>query len=112
MFGTEEGAFAGQLQGESDHFPMPVVVQVDDGRLRMWSGRKRLGSWPLPEVTAERVSPFRFRLVIENQRFSFNPEDPTGFSEAVGVVVDLRTGTRFGLAARLRQGQSGGEQGT
>jgi hypothetical protein len=50
--------------------------------------------------------------VIENQQFSFNPEDPTGFSEAVGVVVDLRTGTRFGLAARLRQGQSGGEQGT
>ena len=103
MFGTETTQFPGQLQGEGDATYMPVVIQVDEGRLRMWSGRKRLGSWALHEITAERLTPFRFGMRIEDASFTFIPDDPGGFSVAVSAIVDLRAHRRFGLAERIRQ---------
>ena len=103
MFGTETTQFPGQLQGEGETTYMPVVIQVDEGRLRMWSGRKRFGSWALLEITAERLTPFRFGLRIEDVTFTFIPDDPGGFSTAVSAIIDLRTHKRFGLAERIRQ---------
>jgi hypothetical protein len=35
--------------------------------------------------------------------FAFQPTDPSGFSEAIGATVDLRSSKgRFGLAERVR----------
>ncbi len=79
-----------------------VVIQIDDGRFRVRSATERLGTWPLADVPVERLTPFRFRLVVDGEPLIVYPEDPTGFAEATQALVDLRT-TRFGLAERLRR---------
>jgi hypothetical protein len=97
------GIFTGQLQRGFDP-PQKVNVQVDDGRLRIWNDRRRLGAWDIPDVKTERATVFRFLLTIDGEVMVFAPDDPAGFSEAVGAVIDLRgTRSRFGLAERLRQ---------
>ena len=67
----------------------------------MWAGPNRLGSWPLEEVTAERQTPFRFRVTVEGDPMIIVPDDPTGFAEATDAFIDTRT-SRFGLADRIR----------
>jgi hypothetical protein len=43
-------------------------------------------------------------LTCGEVEYTFLPDDPAGFSEEAGAVVDLRTRTgRFGLAQRIRE---------
>jgi hypothetical protein len=84
--------------------PERASIQFDDGRCRIWNERRRLGSWELAEVHTERVGVSRFRLTCGEIEYMFLPDDPAGFSEEAGAVVDLRTKTgRFGLAQRIRE---------
>ncbi len=85
--------------------PLRVTLQVDDGRIRMWSDRQRIGSWDAADVHVRRESIFRFSLTIEGEALAFNPDDPSGFATGVDLEIDLTTGDRprFGLADRLRQ---------
>lgn len=87
-----------------------VTLQVDDGRIRMWSDRQRIGSWDAGDVHIRRESIFRFLLTIEGEALAFNPEDPSGFSTGVDLEIDLTAGDRprFGLADRLRQAAESG----
>jgi hypothetical protein len=95
------GTYTGRLQGE-DLEPSTVSIDISDGRFRVAAGRSQLGSWPLADIRAERTSIFRFDLVIGSEVFEFTPDDPNGFSDAVGAVIDLReTKGRFGLKARI-----------
>jgi len=80
-----------------------VHIQIENQRLRIWAGPNRLGSWPLDEVSFERLTPFRFRVVVEGDPMLVTPDDPTGFADATGAFVDMRT-PRFGLANRIRSG--------
>jgi hypothetical protein len=99
--------FAGQLQRNNEE-PTWAQVQLDDGRLRIVTERRRVGSWAADEVITERVSIFRFNLIVDDTSYAFMPEDPAGFAEAVGVVIDLRENKgRFGLLDRIRQAQAG-----
>ena len=98
--------FHGTLQGpRREDLPLDITFQVDDGRVRMWSARNRIGSWNAEDVTIRRETIFRFLLTIEGDVYSFNPQDPSGFADSVDVVVDLTNnrGSRFGLAERLRK---------
>lgn len=98
--------FHGTLQATSDRaLPLNISFQIDDGRIRMWSDRHRIGSWASDEVHVKRESIFRFLLNIDEEVYAFAPEDPSGFAAAVDVEIDLTTATRsrFGLADRLRQ---------
>ncbi len=79
-----------------------VQFRVDDESLAIRSGPRPIGSWHLADVSVERVSLFRFRLVIEGETFIAIPDDPTEFAVAVGAVVDLREG-RYGLRARIEE---------
>lgn len=98
--------FEALIQNEGDGTSgLPIHIQVDGDRLRMWAGATRLGSWPLPEISVERLTPFRFRMIIEGDAMIVTPEDPTGFSEATRAFVDART-PRFGLANRIRSQRS------
>lgn len=95
--------YLGRLQS-ADLEPSYVTIEVSDGRLRIVAGRRHLGSWPLERISAERTSPYRLALRIDGDEFEFFPEDPKGFSDAVGAVIDLRERTgRFGLKARIEQ---------
>ncbi len=84
--------------------PERASVQFDDGRCRVWNDRRRIGSWDTADVQTERVGVSRFRMKSGEVEFFFSPDDPAGFSEEAGAVVDLRAKTgRFGLAERIRQ---------
>ena len=95
--------FVGRLQGSTLE-PSFVTVDVSEGRFRIVAGRRQMGSWPLDKITVERTSIYRFALRIDGDSFEFFPEDPSRFSDAVGVVIDLReTEGRFGLKARIER---------
>lgn len=98
--------FQGMLQATSDRaLPLQVSFQIDDGRIRMWSDRHRIGSWASDDVHVKRDSLFRFLVDIDDEIYAFTPEDPSGFASAVNVEIDLTANARprFGLADRLRQ---------
>lgn len=98
--------FNGQLH-RNDEAPMRGTVQIEDGRVRVWTDRRRLASWDQNQVKCERTSVFRFSLTDGSSTYDFQPADPAGFSDAIGAVVDLRTPkSRFGLADRIRQAQA------
>lgn len=85
--------------------PLRVTLQIDEGRIRLWSDRQRIGSWDARDVHIRRESIFRFVLTIEEEALAFNPDDPSGFADTVDLEIDLTAGDRprFGLADRLRQ---------
>lgn len=85
---------------------MPIHIQIKDERIRIWAGSSRLGSWPLDEIQVERLTPFRFRVVVEGDPMIVLPDDPTGFAEATSAFIELRV-ARFGLAERIRSFQDG-----
>lgn len=98
--------FGGQLH-RNDEAPIRGTIQIEDGRVRIWTDRRRLASWDLHQVKCERTSVFRFSLSDGNITYEFQPADPAGFSDAIGAVVDLRAPkSRFGLADRIRQAQA------
>jgi len=95
--------FDGQLYKGEDTPPERAHVQIEDGRCRLFTDRRRLGSWDLTEIQAERVGVLRFHVTAGEFSFAFQPNDPTGFSGAIGATVDLRSAkSRFGLADRVR----------
>ena len=95
--------FTGRLQG-SDLYPSAVLIDISDERFSVSTGRVQIGSWEIQKISAERTSIFRFELNINGDRFDFNPEDPSAFSEAVGAVIDLTESKgRFGLKARIER---------
>lgn len=99
--------FLGILQSTADG-PATASVQLDGERLRMWSDRHRMGSWDRAEVEVRRVSIFRFEMATPDHTYSFSPDDPAGFSDAVGAEIDLTTAgkSRFGLADRIRAAEA------
>lgn len=98
--------YTGRLQGP-DLEPSTVLIEIEEGRLRISSGRVSIGSWPLSKIQAERTSIYRFDLTIDSDRFEFLPDDPKAFSDAVGAAVDLRESSgRFGLKARIERAAS------
>ncbi len=95
--------FTGRLQGP-DLEPSSVLVDIADGRFRIAAGRRRLGSWSLQSVTAERTSIYKFSLDIDGESFDFYPDDPSTFSNEIGAVVDLTEAKgRFGLRERIER---------
>lgn len=81
-----------------------VSIDIGDGRLRVSAGRRQLGSWAQQRVVAERTSIYRFEINIDGDQFEFFPDDPSGFSDAVGAVIDLTESKgRFGLKARIEK---------
>lgn len=94
--------YQGQLH-RGDDPPQRASIQIEDGRCRLWNDRRRIASWDLEDVHAERAGVFRFRIKAPDMAFDFQPIDPSGFSDAIRAVVDLRaTRSRFGLAERVR----------
>ncbi|HSL24925.1 MAG TPA: hypothetical protein VLA54_01495 [Acidimicrobiia bacterium] len=94
--------FAGQMY-RGDEPPQRAHLQIEEGRARLFTDRRRIASWDLEELQAERTGVYRFRITAGDFTFDFQPTDPAGFAEEVGAVVDLRvTKSRFGLAERVR----------
>ena len=79
-----------------------ATVQIEDGGwVRIFSRHRRYGAWKREDLQAERVSVFRFHLMLDDKRYTFTPDDPGGFSDAIGAMVDARSQSRFGLKQRI-----------
>lgn len=99
--------FHGVLQSPtSQEQPLKITFQIDSGRVRLFSDRRRIGSWDMENVHVRRESIFRFLVRVDDDdaTYSFTPDDPSGFAASIDVEIDLAdTKPRFGLAERLRQ---------
>lgn len=94
--------FRGQLLSHEAGHATHVTVQVENDWVRIYSEHKRFGAWSASDLKVERLTVFRFQLNIDGVIHTFTPDDPNGFSEAVGAVIDLRPKSRFGLGDRVK----------
>lgn len=97
--------FRGQITSHetSDHYVATVAVDEEGEWVRIWNEHKRVGAWPVADVNCERVTVFRFQLTLDEAVHTFQPDDPAGFAESIGAVIDLRPTTRFGLGPRVQK---------
>lgn len=103
---VETADFHGQFH-RGDDLPQRATIQIDEGRCRLFNDRRRIASWDLSEISAERNGVYSFQIKAPDMTFIFQPMDPSGFSEAIGAVIELRAPkTRFGLADRVRQAKT------
>jgi hypothetical protein len=94
--------FRGQLLSHEAGHATHVTVQVENDWVRIYSEHKRFGAWSAADLNVERLTVFRFQLSLDGVIHTFTPDDPNGFSEAVGAVIDLRPKSRFGLGDRVK----------
>lgn len=94
--------FKGQLTSHTTGDQFVAMVAVDGEMVRIWNEHKRVGAWPLGDVNCERVTVFRFQLTLDDVVHTFQPDDPAGFADSLGTVIDLRPTTRFGLGPRVQ----------
>lgn len=95
--------FRGQMTSHQTGDQYVAMVAVDGEMVRIWNDHKRVGAWPVEGVNCERVTVFRFELTLDDVVHTFQPEDPAGFANSVGTVIDLRPKTRFGLGPRVQR---------
>ena len=68
--------------------------------MQIWAGENQLGAWPLEDVSVERMTPFRFRMMLKDgDETIVTPDDPTEFATATNAHVDARS-SHFGLFSR------------
>jgi hypothetical protein len=94
--------FKGQLTSHDNADQYLATVAVDGEWVRIWNEHKRVGAWPAEQVHCERVTVFRFQLTLDGVIHTFQPDDPGGFANGVGAVIDLRPTSRFGLGPRVK----------
>ncbi len=82
--------------------PTRARFVIDDGWVRVVVGYRPLGTWRVSDIACERVSLTRFTVKLDADAYTFIPDDPAAFSDAIGAVVDLRSTARFGLGPRVR----------
>lgn len=94
--------FRGQIVSHQGGFEYTATVAVDGDYVRIWNDHKRVGAWPVAEIECQRVTVFRFQLTLDDVVHTFQPDDPGGFAESVGAIIDLRPTHRFGLGPRVK----------
>lgn len=87
-------------EGEAGSEDATIQIE-DDGWVRIFSKHRRYGAWSREDLQPERVSVFRFHLSLDDKRYTFTPDDPGGFSDSIGAMVDARSQARFGLKQRI-----------
>jgi hypothetical protein len=68
-----------RLPGDVDS-DIDAVLQIANDRVRLATGRKELGDWPLTQIGVERVSPRSFRMDIAGETVVFLPSNPDLFA--------------------------------
>ena len=81
-----------------------VIIQVSDGKFTMVGAPgKWIGAWPFDDMKFERLTIREFGFTVSHDPWTFVSDDPAAFASAVGIVVDLRATSRFGLGERVRK---------
>ena len=64
---------------------------------------KWIGAWSIDDVKFERHSLREFGFYVNGTLWTFASDDPSAFASTVGIVVDLRATSRFGLGERVKK---------
>ena len=68
---------------------IPVIVELDETRIRMSTGGTEIGAWPTDECQISHVSESTYSISAENETLRFVPNQPRLFAAAVnGGVID------------------------
>lgn len=68
---------------------IPVIVELDESRIRMSAGGTEIGEWPTDECQISHVSESTYSISAENETLRFVPNQPRLFAAAVnGGVID------------------------
>lgn len=105
-WGNEAGTlkqFRGQMASHVTGEQYVATVAVDGEMIRIWNDHKRVGAWPITDVACERVTVFRFQITLDGVVHTFQPDDPGGFADRAGAIIDLRPKSRFGLGPRVKK---------
>lgn len=94
--------FKGQMVSHLTGDEYVATVAVDGEWVRIWNEHKRVGAWPVDTVHCERVTVFRYQLTLDDVVHTFQPDDPGGFGNGIGAVIDLRPTSRFGLGPKVK----------
>jgi hypothetical protein len=94
--------FKGRLVSHESGNQLTATVNVDGEWVRIWNDHKRVGAWPAASVNCERLTVFRFQMTLDGVVHTFQPDDPGGFANGIGAVIDLRPTTRFGLGPKVK----------
>jgi hypothetical protein len=62
---------------------IPVIVELDETRIRMSAGGTEIGEWPADECQISHVSESTFSISAENETLRFVPNQPRLFAAAV-----------------------------
>ena len=84
--------------------PAEVLVEATNGKFTIVESHGRwVGSWHVDEAGFEHLTAWEFTFVVGDETWRFAPNNPSAFAEAIDLVIDLRSKSRFGLAERLRK---------
>lgn len=68
---------------------IPVIVELDETRIRMSAGGIEIGEWPTDECQISHVSESTYSISAENETLRFVPNQPRLFAAAVnGGVIE------------------------
>ncbi len=66
-----------------DETDIPVIVELDDTRVRMSAGGTEIGEWKVEECRISHVSESVYTISAENETLQFVPNQPGLFAAAV-----------------------------
>jgi hypothetical protein len=62
---------------------IPVIVELDDGHVRLSASGREIGQWPLQECEIVHLEDSTYTISAENETLRFVPSQPSLFGAAV-----------------------------
>lgn len=73
---------------------VPVVVGLDDERIRLVAGEVAIGEWPVGEYSIIDLGSGTFVIEADEDTIAFHPDDPGGFARGLAPTrIDVVSGS-------------------
>ncbi|MGA7097871.1 MAG: hypothetical protein WB245_09925 [Acidimicrobiia bacterium] len=80
---------------------VPVIVGLDDERIRLVAGDVSIGEWPVGEYSIIDLGSGTFVIEADEDTIAFHPDDPGGFAQGIAPTrIDVVSGS---TATEVRQ---------
>lgn len=67
---------------------IPVIVELDERRLRLSASGTEIGQWPAEEISITHVGDTTYSITAEDETLQFVPNQPSLFAAAVNGAGD------------------------
>lgn len=79
---------------ELNQSTVPVVVGLDDERIRLVAGEVAIGEWPIGEYSIIDLGSGTFVIEADTGSIAFQPDDPGGFARGIAPTrIDVVSGS-------------------